>query len=353
MRDPASPSTLLVALCAQIEQVILLNTELSRSNREKDRLRCHVRQLEAELKVVQRRAAAGRVQAHRDGSPRAPVGAGGTSSRASSRSASAERWCPPRDKARDTSRSSSRAPSVASSSTAASRAGSVERGSRGSAPYANARARSAEVSRPTSRARSAEVARPVSQARSAEASQSSSLAHSRERSRPGSRSSSAERSRPSSCSGASHPRRVSPSIQRAATEALLQPRHQRKLPHAHPSRQPSTDRTKGRRLGEAVAPARQGSQANEDTSRRPSPSERSDDSVSSGPDEDEWSALVVSAPRRDLLDVKGGCVSDGADTEAQKENDYSRTTTTSQDIQDIDRRLSALQTFLKSAKVPR
>ncbi|KAL3926477.1 MAG: hypothetical protein SGPRY_003277, partial [Prymnesium sp.] len=162
--------------------VILLNTELSRSKREEERLRRHVRQLEAELKILQRRNAASR--GSRGGlDPPYRSNSSRPSSRLSSRPTSA-------DVSRATSRLSSRAPSAAATSANASRTSS----------------------RPTSR--------PTS------------LPGSRERSAAPSRSSSAERSRPPSRDSrapgggrSSRERGVgAPSLGAAARQALQQTR---------------------------------------------------------------------------------------------------------------------------------
>lgn len=259
----------------------MLNTELSRSKREEERLRRHVRQSEAELKVIQRRAAAGgRAQTNGSASAasrtaRATSGSR-ASSRSSSRASSAERWCPPQDHSRSTSRVSSRAPSVASSSTVASRAGSVERGPRVGTQRTSPRAGSAEASRSSSRAHSG--------------------ASSRERSQPASRSPSTERNRASS-RGDTHSqlRAPPPSLQRAAHAALAQPR---------PEQRPPPIRSRNQRSATHSLPVREGHRGvhaalvgqqrkiGAEAGRRSSQSGRSDDSASSGPDEDEWSALV-------------------------------------------------------------
>lgn len=203
-------------------QVILLNSELSRAKKEEERVRRHNRQLEAELKVVQRRVAAVR-GGRPDGSagsardrPRLPSRPGSNavsrpssnaSSRPSSRTSSAERTHPPTARAGTAggSRSSSRASSVASS-TAASRAGSVER----------TRA---------SRTADAPNTRALLQASSAgESRVSSSRAGSARGSAPSSRASSAERSRPPF----REHRPALPSLERVAREALLQTSRQQR-----------------------------------------------------------------------------------------------------------------------------
>ena len=215
--------TLGAALDKHKKEVLVLNTELSRSRREEERLRRHVRQLEAEYKTVQRRVAASSSARERGGG--GGYGSGYGSAPRDGRSISAG--------GQPLSRAgghglTSRAP-VASRSTASSRGSSV---------VSSTAASRANSVGPASRSGSRSGSRAVSRGGSQPPSQSHSRAVSADRSRPtsadrsrptSSRASSAEHSRPPSrdsrsASGGSSARRggAPPSLERAAREALHQ-----------------------------------------------------------------------------------------------------------------------------------
>ena len=337
------------------KEVILLNSELSRSKREEERLRRHVRQLEAELKMMQRRAAAsggrdtGRPSA-RPSSASTPASRSGStaSSRAGSRPPSAG---PARAPYAARPTASSRASSAASS-TASSRAGSVERG--------NA---SRTSSRPTSRAPSADGSRPASR----EASRVASRVTSADRSRPTSRASSNDGSRPPSRDSSRSRPGAPPSLERAAREALLQTTSRRAV--GQPASKVPSATSKGGNVAAAAAP-RPAAQKRGLARRAPDAqaAARSD-----GARFEEWdagsrhrgTAAPVPAHYEDSHKENQGTrrvaherpsLSKGY---AEDEEQYSRASPTTpqydatDDIQDIDRRLNALQQFLEAAKAPR
>lgn len=342
-------TTLQRALGKYKKEVILLNSELSRSKREEERLRRHVRQLEAELKVVQRRTAA---SSTRDGSRQVPRPSGTASapgSRAGSRPPSASASRVP-FAARSTA--NSRASSVASSATS-SRAGSVERGAAGSRSTSRPASRSASVE-----GNSRSASNSGSRAGSADRSQSASRASSQDSSRPPSRDSRSRAGAP-------------PSIERAAREALLQTTTRRTaLPPgtAAASRGPS-----GGRAG-APRPERDTEEAPNATRRR-GLARRGRDGITSddrGSSSEEWVSSSArprtgrqnDAAKYDDAHKENRGHSDDAERpravkavpfEGEKRpmpslpQQYDAT----DDIQDIDRRLNALQQFLEAAKAPR
>ena len=361
------------ALDKHKKEVILLNSELARSKRDEDRARRHAQQLDGELKMLQRRSAASR----------APVrGGGGTSartassyrassapgSRQGSRAPSAERWQPAsgtssrhgsyagsRGSSVLNSTAASRANSVnsvkqrATSSTAASRANSVNRGS--GAPsersYASSRALSQASSRASSRAPSRGSTRSsVGQSRpsSADRSRPSSRDPHAPISRGSSRASSTERSQPPS-RGSQPSQRAPPSLEHAARAALLQ-----------------------------TARARRRARTGEDAPRERWAARDAGRHRDSGDDSSDFDAdelMLLARGVHDKVQPK-----DAAGREAHKENrargemppqpharkglcerreevPSGQTYDATQDINDIDRRLNALQDFLKAAKVPR
>ena len=348
-------TTLQRALGKYKKEVILLNSELSRSKREEERLRRHVRQLEAELKVVQRRTAA---SSTRDGSRQVPRPSGTASapgSRAGSRPPSASASRVP-FAARSTA--NSRASSVASSTTS-SRAGSVERGAAGSRSTSRPASRSASVE-----GNSRSASNSGSRAGSADRSQSASRASSHDSSRPPSRDSRSRAGAP-------------PSIERAAREALLQTTTRRTaLPPgtAAASRGPSGGRApSGVRAG-APRPVRDTEEAPNATRRR-GLARRGRDGITSddrGSSSEEW---VSSSARPRTGRQNDAAKYDDAHKENRGHSDdaerpravkavpfegekrpmpsLSQQYDATDDIQDIDRRLNALQQFLEAAKAPR
>lgn len=348
-------TTLQRALGKYKKEVILLNSELSRSKREEERLRRHVRQLEAELKVVQRRTAA---SSTRDGSRQVPRPSGTASapgSRAGSRPPSASASRVP-FAARSTA--NSRASSVASSATS-SRAGSVERGAAGSRSTSRPASRSASVE-----GNSRSASNSGSRAGSADRSQSASRASSQDSSRPPSRDSRSRAGAP-------------PSIERAAREALLQTTTRRTaLPPgtAAASRGPSGGRApSGVRAG-APRPVRDTEEAPNATRRR-GLAHRGRDGITSddrGSSSEEW---VSSSARPRTGRQNDAAKYDDAHKENRGHSDdaerpravkavpfegekrpmpsLSQQYDATDDIQDIDRRLNALQQFLEAAKAPR
>ena len=196
------------ALDKHKKEIIMVNTELSRSRREEERLRRHVRQLEAELKTTQRRAAAA---GSRDGPEQRgrSLSAGRSNSAAGLRPGQLSHVRAPLA-ARSTA--SSRASSVASS-TAASRANSVT----------NSRTNSRQPSQPNSRSASADRSRASSAGHSRPAS---SRASSTENSRPPSRDSRQSGSNPRASSKKASSTQP-PSLNTAAREALYQTAMQR------------------------------------------------------------------------------------------------------------------------------
>uniref|UniRef100_A0A7S4EW32 Coiled-coil domain-containing protein 61 n=1 Tax=Chrysotila carterae TaxID=13221 RepID=A0A7S4EW32_CHRCT len=166
---------LMRALDKHKKEILLLNSELSRSKREEERLRRHVRQLEAELKLLQRRNAAA-VQsgaAHGRASTLRPAATRFSSADRFGRGASLDR------RAASTSlpgsRTASRAPSHASSR-ASSRTPSH------APPYSSSRAASTHSSRADSIAGSRGSSRCGSAASSAAVSRASSTERMRGRS---------------------------------------------------------------------------------------------------------------------------------------------------------------------------
>ena len=345
------------------KEVILLNAELSRSKRDEERMRRHVRQLEAELKTTQRRNAASGMSSARSGG----------SSRASSATASSRantRQLPPSQLSREPlaarSTASSRASSVASrassvaSSTAASRAGSVERNA------GSSRNSSRFASRPASRAGSS----PASRASSAgpASSRNSSVEHSRppsRDSRSGAHASAAPRN-------AAKP----PSLQRAAREALLQTaqRGSRAVPSGAKGDRPAAPLARmgsARRSG-GNGPRSDGGHADGDSSdewlgvrqkHRARGQQRGNVTAASHEDGEAHkenrarheqpraaSKQYPARPSSSVSDAAG----DGAADEVDETRDVaSPSYDATDDIQDIDRRLNALQQFLVAAKAPR
>ena len=320
------------------KEVLLLNSELNRSKREEERLRRHVRQLEAELKMFQRRHAA---TSQREGRSSARSSPATTQSRVSPRPSSSSSRVPLA--ARSTA--SSRASSVASS-TAASRAASVERG---------AGARTA--SRPASNAGS----RPMSRAGSVAHSQPGSRASSVDRSRPASRASSTGHSGPPSRDSAQwrdwRARNAKsrapqpPSIDRAAREALLQ-----KAVRRHAGLGPAKSSALAQVSNRAPKAARASSSA--PTSGRSQLRPASADPRARRAMEN--AANVNVATRTETQKENRAFIRQGyeAATYASKtsgvQDEFSpQSYDASDDIQDIDRRLNALQQFLTAAKAPR
>ena len=347
-------TTLQRALGKYKKEVILLNSELSRSKREEERLRRHVRQLEAELKVVQRRTAA---SSTRDGSRQVPRPSGTASapgSRAGSRPPSASASRVP-FAARSTA--NSRASSVASSATS-SRAGSVERGAAGSRSTSRPASRSASVE-----GNSRSASNSGSRAGSADRSQSASRASSQDSSRPPSRDSRSRAGAP-------------PSIERAAREALLQTTTRRTaLPPGTTaaSRGPSGGRApSGVRATGPPRPVRDTEEAPNATRRR-GLARRGRDGITSdgGSSSEEWVSSARprtgrqndSAKYDDAHKENRGHSDDAERPRAVKAVPFEgekrplpslpQQYDATDDIQDIDRRLNALQQFLEAAKAPR
>ena len=355
------------ALDKHKKEVILLNSELARSKRDEDRARRHAQQLDGELKMLQRRAAASRAPARAGGGASARTASSyrassAPGSRQGSRAPSAERWQPAssrhgsyagsRGSSLLNSTAASRANSVkqrATSSTAASRANSVTRGS--GAPsersYASSRALSQASSRASSRAPSRGSARSSagqSRPSSADRSRPSSRDPHAPISRGSSRASSTERSQPPS-RGSQPSQRAPPSLEHAARAALLQ-----------------------------TARARRRARTGEDAPRERWAARDAGRHRDSGDDSSDFDAdelMLLARGVHDKVQPK-----DTAGREAHKENrargemppqpharkglcerreDVSsdQTYDATQDINDIDRRLNALQDFLKAAKVPR
>ena len=343
-------------LPAAARQVILLNTELSRAKKEEERARTRARQLEAELKVLQRRAAAG-AGPRLPSRPASNAGsrpASNAGSRLSSRASSAERTRPSTARAGAAgatggSRSSSRASSV-TSSTAASRAASVEK-------YRGSRAAEAAAAN----------ARAWSQASSAAGSRVSSRAGSARGSAPSSRASSAERSRPPSRDS----RPALPSLERAAREALLQTSRQQRqrglAPNAGAGGGAAASKghrpTSAKRGLAAGAPLpQQGRQPGAGIRGPANPTARAAPShPTDAPEPEVHGAQHVAgaalAPRPSGNENSGnqnfGHASSALRKEAADPLSAEPSYDASQDIADIDRRLSALQDFLKAAKAPR
>ena len=354
------------ALDKHKREIVSLNGELTRSRREEERLRRHVRQLEAEVKTFQRRAAASSrarpAERDRYGSRERSVSADG-----SRVGLSPGQQLPGRTPVAARSTASSRASSV-NSSTAASRAGSVTHGSRGgSRASSHAASRSASADR--SRASSADRSRP-----------SSSRASSTEHSRPPSRDS---RSGGYRSKSADEKRRAPapPSLERAAREALLQTAMQRRSKGLAPLRGSAQNRAPPpARSSLYVASAK--AAANGAAPRTSSANRRagSDGGYSS----DEWahhggsrstSLRPPSAGRakenrakqtaRPLSNSKRAPSAEKSRRPALEEEGVSErghhvripaammTYDASDDIKDIDRRLDALQQFLSAAKAPR
>lgn len=347
-------TTLQRALGKYKKEVILLNSELSRSRREEERLRRHVRQLEAELKVVQRRTAA---SSTRDGSRQVPRPSGTASapgSRAGSRPPSASASRVP-FAARSTA--NSRSSSVASSTTS-SRAGSVERGAAGSRSTSRPASRSASVE-----GKSRSASNSGSRAGSADRSQSASRASSHDSSRPPSRDSRSRAGAP-------------PSIDRAAREALLQTTTRRTaLPPGTTaaSRGPSGGRApSGVRATGPPRPVRDTEEAPNATRRR-GLARRGRDGITSdgGSSSEEWVSSARprtghqndSAKYDDAHKENRGHSDDAERPRAVKAVPFEgekrplpslpQQYDATDDIQDIDRRLNALQQFLEDAKAPR
>lgn len=324
------------------KEVVLLNSELSRSKREEERLRRHVRQLEAELKMFQRRNAA---TVQREGRSSARSSSATSQNRVSPRPSSVSGRVPLA--ARSTA--SSRASSVASS-TAASRAASAERG--GSSRIAS-RGGSNVGSRPASRASSAMHSQPGSRATSVDRSKPVSRASSAGHSGPPSRDSRtgiANSTRSSSKSRTPQP----PSIDRAAREALLQTALRR---HAGlgPARSSALAQTshRGPKIPGRPAPSapKSGRGQLRQTTTSSDARRHAQNSANANVD-----ALVGVQKENHAFAHRGlneHCVTEKKNSAVQQVPGVPQSYDAADDIQDIDRRLNALQQFLTAAKAPR